>query len=326
MAVLVDQPGLQGYWYVVAESTDVEAAPVSVRLLGRDLVVWRGPGGVVAAPDRCPHREAPLSMGHVEGGCLVCSYHGWTYGEGGRCVRVPSAADGVPVPPKSHLQTLHVVERYGLVWICPGEPVAGIPTIEAENDPAYRRINTGVDRWNVSATRMTDNFLDISHFPYVHSGTFGIQANQRVPKIEMVELDADFVGYEYEVEVDNSHGSASSGIQAAVLTRRMTTGFNLPFLVRSTIHYETGLDHLLLLCATPIDDVRSYFSFVVWRNDDHAVAAEEVIAFDRAIGAEDKRMLERIAGVLPIEQTATVSVQADKASVEWRRRLGALLA
>ena len=142
----------------------------------------------------------------------------------------------------------------------------------------------------------------------------------------MVDLDTDFVGYEYEVEVDNSRGSTSSGITAAVLTRRMTTGFNLPFLVRSTIHYETGLDHLLLLCTTPIDDVTSYFSFVVWRNDDHAVPAEEVIAFDRAIGAEDKRMLERIRGVLPMEQTATVSVQADKASVEWRRRLAALLA
>ncbi len=96
--------------------------------------------------------------------------------------------------------------------------------------------------------------------------------------------------------------------------------------MRSTIHYETGLDHIILLFTTPVDDVRSYFTFVVWRNDDHAVPAEEVIAFDRAIGAEDKRMLERVPGVLPLEQTGTVSVQADRASVEWRRRLAALLA
>ncbi len=74
----------------------------------------------------------------------------------------------------------------------------------------------------------------------------------------------------------------------------MTTGFNLPFTVRSTIRYETGLDHLILLCSTPIDDVTSYFTFVIWRNDDFSVPAEEVIAFDRAIGAEDKAMLERV--------------------------------
>ena len=54
--------------------------------------------------------------------------------------------------------------------------------------------------------------------------------------------------------------------------------------------------------------------------------AEEVIAFDRAIGAEDKRMLERVPGVLPLDHTATVSVQADRASVEWRRRLAKSLA
>ena len=36
---------------------------------------------MIAAPDRCPHREAPLSLGSVEGGCLSCCYHGWTFGE-----------------------------------------------------------------------------------------------------------------------------------------------------------------------------------------------------------------------------------------------------
>ena len=39
-----------------------------------------------------------------------------------------------------------------------------------------------------------------------------------------------------------------------------------------------------------------------------------------------QRMLEQLRGVLPMDQTATVSVQADRASVEWRRRLAALLA
>jgi hypothetical protein len=105
----------------------------------------------------------------------------------------------------------------------------------------------------------------------------------------------------------------------------MTTGFHLPFTVRSTIEYETGLEHVILLCSTPIDDVTSYFTFVVWRNDDHSVAAEEVIALDRAIGAEDQRMLERVPGVLPLDAHATVSVQSDRASIEWRRRLAALL-
>jgi phenylpropionate dioxygenase-like ring-hydroxylating dioxygenase large terminal subunit len=324
--MVVEEPALRNHWYVVAESVDVEDAPLSVRLLDVDYVLWRAPGGeVVAAPDRCPHREAPLSAGTLAAGCLICPYHGWTFGDGGRCVEVPSSGVGRPVPPTSHLGVIDARERYGLVWLCPGDPVAEIPTIQAEDDPSYRRINSGVDRWRTSVTRMTDNFLDISHFPYVHVATFGSETDREVPKIELEQLDDDFYGYRYEVEVANEAGASSSGLDAAVITRRMTTGFNLPFTVRSTIHYETGLDHLILLCSTPIDDTTSYFTFVIWRNDDFSVPAEDVIAFDRAIGAEDKAMLERVPGVLPIDQQGTVSVQADKPSVEWRRRLAALL-
>ncbi len=210
--MLVEAPALRGYWYVVAESDDITAAPHAVRLLGEDVVLWRGPDGtLIAAPDRCPHREAPLSLGLIEDGYLVCCYHGWTFGAEGRCVRVPSADVSVPIPPRSHLRTLHLVERYGLVWLCLDEPVAGIPEMHAEHDPAYRRINSGVDVWKTSATRMTDNFMDISHFPYVHVGTFGIPENQLVPKISMEELDADFYGYRYHAEVGNDSGAASSG-------------------------------------------------------------------------------------------------------------------
>ncbi|MET0460481.1 MAG: aromatic ring-hydroxylating dioxygenase subunit alpha [Ilumatobacteraceae bacterium] len=323
---LSGRDGLQHYWYVVAEAADVGPGPLAVRLLGRDVVLWRSPDGtVVAAPDRCPHREAPLSLGAVDGGCLVCPYHGWTFGDGGRCVAVPSAPPGGPVPPKAHLPVVALAERYGLIWLCPGTPRSAIPTIVEDDDPAYRRINSGVERWSTSVTRMTDNFLDIAHFPYVHVGTFGPAITTQVPTFEITDLDDDFVGYRYEVEVGNELGAASSGVDGPVVTRRMTTGFNLPFTVRSTIHYETGLDHIILLCSTPIDDVHSWFTFVVWRNDDHTVPAEEVIAFDRAIGAEDKVMLERVPGVLPLDVTATVSVQADRASVEWRRRLAAAL-
>ena len=121
-----------------------------------------------------------------------------------------------------------------------------------------------------------------------------------MPNIELEQLDDDFYGYEYEVEVGNKAGAVAAGIDAGGHAAD-DDRFNLPFTVRSTIHYETGLDHLILLCSTPIDDVTSLFTFVIWRNDDLSVPAEEVIAFDRAIGAEDKRMLERVPGVFPLD-------------------------
>jgi hypothetical protein len=63
----------------------------------------------------------------------------------------------------------------------------------------------------------------------------------------------------------------------------------------------------------------------VWRNDDFAVSGEEVTRLDRLIGAEDKRMLERLRGPLPLDNITLVNVQSDRASVEWKRRLREVL-
>ncbi len=319
---LCSKPALRDSWYAVARSIDVGSAPVAATLLATKVVLYRSATGVVAAPDRCPHREAPLSAGTIANGCLVCPYHGWTFADGGRCVRVPSSADTVPVPPRAHLTTFACVERYGLVWVCLGTPRSDVPVIVEEDDPAFRRINTPVNVWRTSATRMTDNFLDITHFPFVHVGTFGVAQDTQVPKVELGELGNGWFGYRYEVRAANdSLGSLVSGQTNNVVERAMSSGFHLPFDVRSTIRYSTGLEHVLLLLSTPIDDVTSYFTFVVWRNDDFSVSAEELIRFDLAIGAEDKRMLELLDGVLPLDHTTLVNVQADKCSLEWRRRL-----
>jgi phenylpropionate dioxygenase-like ring-hydroxylating dioxygenase large terminal subunit len=169
---------------------------------------------------------------------------------------------------------------------------------------------------------MADNFLDITHFPFIHTGTFGIAQDTVVPRVELGELDHGWFGYAYEVRARNTAASSTtSGQTADVVERAMSSGFHLPFDVRSTIRYHTGLQHILLLLSTPIDDVTSLFTFVVWRNDDFTVPSDEVLRFDMAIGAEDKVMLERLDGVLPLDQTSLVSVQADRCGVEWRRRL-----
>ena len=173
--ILCDNPALRNAWYAVARSIDVGAAPVGVTVLGTKVVLYRSnatTNAVIAAPDRCPHREAPLSAGRMADGCLVCPYHGWTFGADGRCVRVPSSADNIPAPPRAHLATYPTVEQYGLVWLCVGTSTGDrpdIPIIPNESDQSFRRINTPVDIWQCSATRMSDNFLDVSHFPFVQA-------------------------------------------------------------------------------------------------------------------------------------------------------------
>ena len=288
-------------------------------------MLWRpDAGSIAAAPDRCPHREAPLSDGTIADGLLRCPYHGWSFDGRGRCARIPSSGSEAAIPPKAHLSTVRVQERYGLVWVAlggEGDPPP-LPDVAEDHDPAFRRIIEPLQQWRVAATRMVDNFLDVAHFPYVHVGTFGADADPVVAPVTLEPL-GDFFGWRYEVRAGNTGAAkVASGQDAPVVERSMTTGFSLPLLVRSTIAYPaTGLQHILLLVSTWFDDETSLFTFVVWRNDDHSVPVDEVIAFDRAIGSEDKRMLETVRGALSLDPTGLVNTQADRASVEWRRRL-----
>ncbi len=316
-------PAMRTQWYVVADAADVADEPVGVTLLGERFVLWRGADGAVsAAPDRCPHREAPLSHGSVSGGCLVCPYHSWSFDGSGVCVEVPSSGPGAPIPSAANLHLATVRERYGLVWLCPGVPAGEPPDIPQDRDPSFRRVTAGVETWQVSATRMVDNFCDVAHFPYVHAGTIGPDTDPVVAPIHVEALDGGFTGYHYTVDVHDERGDP--------VRQRMSTAFHLPFVVRSNTYYETGPrtghDRVLLLCTTPVDDVTSLFTFVSWRNHDHHLPVDEFLAFDRMIGAEDRSVLERIGGVLPLDQTRTVSVRSDRLSVEWRRHFATLLA
>ena len=327
MSSFSGNPALEEFWHPVARACDVNPGPVSVQLLGKNYAIWQsGNGEFTAVADRCPHREAPLSAGCVTEGNLACAYHGWVFASGGVCVRVPSAEPELPISPRAHLQTYAIEERYGLLWLCPKTSGEAIPHISQEDNPEYRRINTPVDIWQTSSPRLTDNFMDFSHFPFVHTATFGNPEETVIPKLELGPLEDGFYGYRYGVNASNpSAASATSGQAADVVEREMTTGFQLPFAVRSTIRYRSGLHHILLLLTTPRDDISSYFTFVVWRNDDFYTPADEIISFDLAIGAEDKAMLEKIGGTLPLDLKETLNVQSDKPSVEWRRQFANLL-
>lgn len=328
MTSFVDAAPLRHHFFAVARAVDVAPGPVAVTLLGVPVVLFRDARGRVGAlPDRCPHREMPLSKGSIGlFGELVCGYHGWAYDTAGTCLRIPSS-HATATPSQARIGAYHVRERYGLVWVALDDPVSEPPEVAHDADPSFRRITAPVEVWQVAATRMVDNFCDIAHFPYVHTGTFGAGAAEEVPPVSMEVLEGGFEGYRYEVEVDNpEEAHATSGQTAARLLRRMSTGFALPTTVRSTIAYETGLEHVLLLCTTPVTDTVSLFTFVVWRNDvGDTRPDDEVIAFDRAIGDEDRVALEQIPGTLPLEATALASVQADRCSVAWRRRFLALV-
>ncbi len=330
---------LDRQWYAVATVDAVAAsaaAPLAIELLDRSYVLWRSADGqVVAARDECHHRQARLSLGTLADGCLQCPYHGWTFGAEGRCVLVPSSGDDAAIAPAAHLSPLPVAERYGLVWLCPTphpDGATAIPHLGVDDDPSFTRLNTAMQVWNCSATRMIDNMLDVAHFPYTHAGTFGREQEQEVPHYRLTQLDDTFHGYEYSVVVNNEGEAKSmSGEGADVIGLDMSTGFALPYSVRSTMSFANGIDQVLFMTAAPMSTAasdgpcRSLFTFVLWRNDDVSESGADIVDFELEVSREDQAMLENLTGELPLGHGDLVDVASDKASLEWRRRYRALL-
>jgi phenylpropionate dioxygenase-like ring-hydroxylating dioxygenase large terminal subunit len=159
-------------WLQVAWSHELPVGAVkSVRVAGRDLVLYRGIDGAVRALDAyCAHLGAHLGVGGtVEGNEIRCPFHGWRFGDGGECTFIPCAKR---IPERARVASWTVRETSGLVMIWHhdrGEaPTFELPQVaELESGewsaPRYelRRIAT---RWR----ELCENAVDRLHFHALH--------------------------------------------------------------------------------------------------------------------------------------------------------------
>jgi len=171
-ANLLPELGFRNYWYPIIESRRVKKRPVSVRVLGEDLVLFRGDRGTVAAlVDRCPHRGTKLSRGRIIfPGTLSCGYHGWTYNEKGECVAAIVEGPESRVPGNVRARAYSTEERFGMVWAYLGEGEA--PPLEEELPSLLQQPNVfpqlTVWEWACNWRHIVDNYADMCHAPYVH--------------------------------------------------------------------------------------------------------------------------------------------------------------
>jgi len=161
-------------WHVVASSEEVVPGKLlPATLFGRDLVIWRdAPGQAYVWEDLCIHRGARLSKGFIQNDRVVCPYHGWNYDGTAQCVLMPAAPGETPMK-KAKAIPHHVKEAYGFIWTCLGEPAHDIPPFPEWDDPAYKKVVCGPYRFK-SGYRALENFIDPTHFPFVHAGVNGL--------------------------------------------------------------------------------------------------------------------------------------------------------
>ena len=179
----------RNHWYVACTPDEFADKPLGRQICGERIVFYRGPAGQVAAlEDWCPHRGAPLSLGFLREGQLVCGYHGLEMGCDGKTVAMP----GQRVRGFPPIRTYPVLERHGFIWIWPGDPAQAseekMPALQWADNPEWA-YGGGLYHIGCDYRLMIDNLMDLTHETYVHASSIGQKEIDEVPCTTKVEGD-----------------------------------------------------------------------------------------------------------------------------------------
>ncbi len=160
-------------WYVAATPDEISDKPFARQVCSIKLVFFRNSQQkIVAVEDFCPHRGAPLSLGFVENGQLVCGYHGLRMGDDGKTQSMPNQR----VAHFPCIKHFAVIERHGFVWIWPGDQTLAddslIPELHWANNPDWG-YGGGLYHIKCDYRLMIDNLMDLTHETYVHASSIG---------------------------------------------------------------------------------------------------------------------------------------------------------
>lgn len=219
-------------------------------------------------------------------------------------------------------QTLMIRQHYDYLWVCisgaPARPLFAFPEVA---QAGRRIVDCGGIGVAVSGLRVIENFLDMAHFPFVHTDYLG-----KVPHTEVAD---------YKVQVDpdtneiwatdcrfwqpRASAMHASGSDVMYTYRVMQP---LSAMLYKSSNREGELDAIGLF-VQPIDDEHVIAHTLLAYYDETSTDAD-LIAFQHTIFGQDKPILENHAiKRMPLEGRAETPTRGDAMSVQYRRWLKA---
>jgi phthalate 4,5-dioxygenase len=175
---------LRRYWQPVALSEELPegGAPLTVRIMGEDLVLFRddqGRPGLLGL--HCSHRGTDLSYGRVENGGLRCLYHGWLYDVTGCVIEQPGEPGGGANRHAIRHRAHPCLEAGGVLftYMGPGEPPL-LPNYEFLALPAEQRAVTKIF-YQCNFLQGNEGNIDPVHLSFLHQ--FLSEAQVAMPRI-----------------------------------------------------------------------------------------------------------------------------------------------
>ncbi|MEL6837900.1 MAG: aromatic ring-hydroxylating dioxygenase subunit alpha [Pseudomonadota bacterium] len=217
-------------------------------------------------------------------------------------------------------RTLPVIERFGHLWTSPGQPNRDLFTIPEAGSPGRQLIDVGSVRVKCSPLRAVENFLDIAHFPFVHTDILGAEPHTEVDRYEVdIREEVDEV---WATKVKFYQPQAAKSADGGITTEYM---YRVPAptcaVLYKTCPPKPGEWDIITLFVQPLTE--EWCEVWPWMAlyDDVSTMAE-MISFQQLIFMQDRSILEnQIPRKLPLDPGMEVPTQADMTSVAYRRWL-----
>ncbi|MDN2579566.1 aromatic ring-hydroxylating dioxygenase subunit alpha [Aquibium sp. ELW1220] len=243
----------------------------------------------------------------------------------GQHIELYRDADGEPVIREILVDggrgpALPVQERYGCVFTTLGRPNRGIVEIAEADEPDRRYVPCGWVTMRASGLRVVENFLDMAHFPFVHTDILGAEPHTEVPHyLSEIRRDVD------EVWATNCTffqprivATADKG-DFVHLTYRVPS----PFVVMLYRVCPTAPDRLdaIALFIQPLEEDLCRAQPVMYLVDSVSTHTA-LLRFEQVIFLQDRIIVENQRPLLlPLEPRAEIPTRADSSSIAYRRWL-----
>lgn len=234
-------------------------------------------------------------------------------------VVVTKRAGGVEVARIDTGAVLNSADRYGFVWTCLGTPWREIVDIPEANETDRHLVSGGSIAVKVSGLRAVENFLDMGHFPFVHTGWLGEEPHTEVApyNVEITEQD-EVLATECKFYQPVASPTAKEGFVVEYIYKVIR-----PYTValyKSNPIQKHRLD-VITLFVQPVDEENCIaHPFLCYLKE--GMAAATVRSFMQLIFAQDKPILEnQVPKRLPLDPRAETPIRADAVSVSYRRWL-----
>jgi len=174
-------------------------APLRVRILGEDLVVFRDRAGQIGVLHlHCAHRGTSLEFGiPVERG-IRCCYHGWVYDVDGRCLETPGEPAGSRLCERVVQGAYPTHEFTGLVFAYLGPPDRRppFPRYDSYAVPGLVLMPAAKFALPCNWLQVKDNSMDPVHTAFLHALSSGYQFTEAfgvVPELDWMTTEAGMV-------------------------------------------------------------------------------------------------------------------------------------